>query len=239
MLHIGIIFFSGKPTLNELIKIEGNGKTVRIIDTVAAKWESVAIGLNIEHVIETRHLPVLSRIAGAFSVGAVAGGSSAALVGAMSGSLLGPIGAGVGVAVGAAMGAFGAGAGAGVAVSHINILEVFSKWLEGRGRKPITWATLIIVLNGIAEFSNITHDLEDILSKMRCTFLIITERSRVVSHFASACSMYVCWLRNANYIRTARTCNHISGGGVRSKLLPIIVYTAMRHAKIALARVCI
>ena len=42
--------------------------------------------------------------------------------------------------------------------ADINI-NIFQKWLTGRGRKPITWATLIEVLRNI-QLSTLAHDIE-------------------------------------------------------------------------------
>ena len=42
--------------------------------------------------------------------------------------------------------------------ADINI-NIFQKWLAGRGRKPITWATLIEVLRNI-QLSTLAHDIE-------------------------------------------------------------------------------
>ena len=43
----------------------------------------------------------------------------------------------------------------------INI-KIFQRWVEGRGRKPITWATLIEVLRNI-QLSTLAHDIEQSL----------------------------------------------------------------------------
>ena len=40
---------------------------------------------------------------------------------------------------------------------------VFTEWLNGKGRKPVTWETVIIALKE-AELSELATDLEDILS---------------------------------------------------------------------------
>ena len=40
--------------------------------------------------------------------------------------------------------------------------HMFGEWLEGRGRKPVTWATLIKVLNE-TELAEIARDLEIIM----------------------------------------------------------------------------
>ena len=42
------------------------------------------------------------------------------------------------------------------------ILKIFKRWVEGRGRKPITWATLIEVLRNI-QLSTLAHDIEQSL----------------------------------------------------------------------------
>ena len=42
------------------------------------------------------------------------------------------------------------------------ILKIFKRWVEGRGRKPITWATLIEVLKNI-QLSTLAHDIEQSL----------------------------------------------------------------------------
>ena len=163
------MFFSAKPTLQELNQIEANGKTVRIIDTVAAKWESIAIGLNIEH---------------KYLIPAAAGGNVAAVgagIGTVSGLVLGPVGTVLGATVGglmgglvgSAMGIISTDAVASSTSKQGSVHMVFSEWLEGKGRKPITWATLIMVLKDSAEFSKIAHDLEIILSKIGHISLII------------------------------------------------------------------
>ena len=45
--------------------------------------------------------------------------------------------------------------------------SVFTEWLEGKGRQPRTWATLIEVLKE-AELSILAHELEYIFGKITC-----------------------------------------------------------------------
>ena len=40
---------SSLPKLHQIDRMEGNGKVVKVIDTVAAKWEKVAIRLHFDH----------------------------------------------------------------------------------------------------------------------------------------------------------------------------------------------
>ena len=95
--------------MNQLGIIKGNGKTVKVIRRVAAKWEEVATSLHFDgHDIER------------------------------------------------------------IKRDHNNsCLEacrtVFMEWLEGEGLEPITWETLIKVLNE-AGFSEPASDLEHVIN---------------------------------------------------------------------------
>ena len=99
--------------LHQLDLLEGNGKTVRVIDMVASKWEKVALRLHFSgHDI--------SRIERDHNKSVRA------------------------------------------------CQTMFTEWLEGKGRKPVTWDTLIKAL-GEAELSQVARDLEIVLgTKLVC-----------------------------------------------------------------------
>ena len=95
---------SSTPKLHELDLLEDGGKTVRLIDMVAAKWDRVAIRLHFEtHEIERMRQDALFQTRAACQ-------------------------------------------------------SMFGKWLEGKGRKPTTWATLITALQE-AGLSKVASDL--------------------------------------------------------------------------------
>ena len=97
-----------KPRLYELDRIKGNGKTVKVISKVAAKWEEVATRLH----FEGHEIICIKRN------------------------------------------------------NHFQTLDacraLFSEWLEGKGRTPTTWESVIKALDE-AEFGEIAGDLRDVL----------------------------------------------------------------------------
>ena len=96
-----------KPRLHELDHIKIDGKTVKIINRVAAEWKAVATRLYFEgHEIQS-----ISQ-------------DNPCTVDACQ--------------------------------------EVFTQWLEGKGRTPTTWETIIEALEE-ADFSEVTNDLKEIL----------------------------------------------------------------------------
>ena len=98
---------TSEPRLYELDHIKGNGKTVKVISRVAAKWETVATRLHFEgHDIERieKDKPHQSLDA---------------------------------------------------------CRTMFIEWLEGKGRTPITWETVIKVLEE-AELAELASDLRDV-----------------------------------------------------------------------------
>ena len=97
------------PFFHELDLISGNGKTVEVMELVAAKWEKVATrlhfdGAHISRIRQDSHLQ---------------------------------------------------------AESACRI--VFTEWLQGKGREPKTWNTVIEVLKEM-KLSELAHNLEDVLA---------------------------------------------------------------------------
>ena len=95
----------------DLLKVERKGKTVKIIDTVASKWDRVALRLHFSGSdisrIERDHHQMCSQAC----------------------------------------------------------RTMFGEWLEGKGRKPITWDTLLTALIE-AEFSELASNVETIIALM-------------------------------------------------------------------------
>ena len=99
---------TSKPRLYELDRIKGNGKTVKVISRVAAKWEEVATRLHFEghdisRIKKDEHYQ-----------------------------------------------------------SFDACRSMFVEWLEGKGRTPTTWETIIKVLEEV-ELANVASDLRDTL----------------------------------------------------------------------------
>ena len=103
----GSLSISSLPKLHQIDRIEGNGKVVKVIETVAAKWEKVAIRLYFDH----NNIDRIKRD------------------------------------------------------SHYQsdpcCRKMFGEWVDGKGRKPVNWQTLITVLSE-ADCSELSRELENI-----------------------------------------------------------------------------
>ena len=97
--------------MKQIDVIEGNGKTVKVIEQVAARWESVATRLHFE----------------GCNIQQIRRDNRDSCTDACR--------------------------------------TVFIEWLDGKGRKPITWKTLIEVLRE-ANFSEIASGLEHVMNLM-------------------------------------------------------------------------
>ena len=111
MLNTLTGFKSRKPALHKLDLLKDRDKTVKVIDSAAHKWETLAIRLHfkfadIKRIEKDCHFQTVDACR-----------------------------------------------------------TVMGEWLEGKGRVPVTWETLIKVLNesGLSELSK---DLEDILQDL-------------------------------------------------------------------------
>ena len=108
------------PKLHELDRIEGNGKVVKVIETVASMWNKIALRLYFNH-------HDISRV----------NRDNEQSMEAMS--------------------------------------AVFTEWLEGKGRKPTTWETLITALKE-SEYLIIARDLQVIFG-VHCDSMIGNDAS--------------------------------------------------------------
>ena len=70
-------------------------------------------------------------------------------------------------------------------------VEILRRWLQGKGRLPITWNTLIQCLQNV-NLHTTADDIKDVLSEEgRCIVQFLLVRSRhAISKFHSACSLY-------------------------------------------------
>lgn len=96
------------PELHEIDHMEGNGKVVKVIESVAARWERVAIRLEFNHHIVER----IKRDSHHQSIP--------------------------------------------------SCQTMFTEWLDGNGRQPVNWQTLITALQE-ADFSELANDLQVVL----------------------------------------------------------------------------
>ena len=100
---------SAQPMLHQIDRVEANGKVVTVIESVAARWERVAIRLHLHHHIiecikrDNPHQTILS------------------------------------------------------------CQTMFVRWLDGKGRQPVSWQTLITALKE-ADFSELASDLQILVS---------------------------------------------------------------------------
>ena len=96
------------PKMHQIDRIEGNGKVVKVIETVSARWEKVATRLHVDyHIIERIRKDNQHQC-------------------------------------------------------EPCCCKMFSEWLNGKGRQPVNWHTLIIALEE-ANFSELASDLQIIL----------------------------------------------------------------------------
>ena len=104
------------PKLHELDRIEGNGKVVKVIETVASTWNKIALRLYFSH----------------HDISRINRDNREQSMEAMS--------------------------------------AVFMEWLEGKGRKPTTWETLITALKESGHLI-ITSDLQ-VIFHIRCDSMV-------------------------------------------------------------------
>ena len=103
-----VLSMSAQPKLHQIDHIEGSGKVVQVIETVAAKWERVATRLYIHHHIIERIRKDNQR------------------------------------------------------QCDPCCRKIFCEWLDGKGRQPINWQTLITALIE-ADCSELAGDLQKLI----------------------------------------------------------------------------